>query len=187
MSFSALQLVRPPGTKHLQHFGFCERLCGNVDLVGDRFCINDYGQCRELQLFRTAHRFVRDCCESNSQTGYTFSPSIASVALSSASKTSLNFIGTAIVVTPPIQVPVPHSVTLTWNSSTSHSISGYNVYRSSGSGGSYIKLNTSPIPTTSYLDSSVVAGQTYFYVATTVQNATESSYSAQTVAVIPTP
>jgi len=116
-----------------------------------------------------------------SQPGYTFSPSTTSVSISGASKAGVNFAAIAV------QPPVSHSITLTWNSSTSPSISGYNVYRGSVSKGPYTKLNASPIATTSYLDSNVAAGQTYFYVATTVQSTNESTYSPETTAVVPIP
>jgi hypothetical protein len=118
---------------------------------------------------------------SPSQSGYTFTPPTASVSINSASQTSVTFL--AVVV----QIPVSHSVTLTWAPSTSPSISGYNVYRGTVSGGPYTKMTILPLLTTSYLDISVAAGQTYFYVATTVQNLVESSYSAETRATIPAP
>ncbi|MEP6539622.1 MAG: DUF2012 domain-containing protein [Bryobacteraceae bacterium] len=114
-----------------------------------------------------------------SQSGYTFSPVSAAVTILGASQSSVNFTATA--------VPVSHSVTLTWTMSTSPSITGYNVYRGTVAGGPYTKMNSSPVSTTSYLDSSVTAGATYFYVSTTVQSATESSYSNQAAAVVPTP
>jgi hypothetical protein len=123
-----------------------------------------------------------------SQSGYTFTPSTASVAVSGGSKTGINFIATAVpVVPPPVQPPVSHSVTLTWTPSTSPSISGYHVYRGTVSGGPYTKMTSSPVSSTSYLDTSVASGQTYYYVATTVQSTTESSYSAPVAAVVPTP
>jgi len=61
------------------------------------------------------------------------------------------------------------------------------VYRGNVSGGPYTKLNALPITTTSYLDSNVASGQIYFYVATTVQSTTESLYSVEAPAVVPSP
>ncbi len=123
-----------------------------------------------------------------SQSGYTFTPSTSSVSINGGSKTGVNFIATGVpVVPPPVPPPVSHSITLTWTPSISPSISGYNVYRASVSGGPYVKMNSSPIAATSYLDSNVASGQVYFYVATTVQDTNESAYSAQTIAVVPTP
>lgn len=82
-----------------------------------------------------------------------------------------------------------HSVALSWTASSSSSISGYNVYRSATSGGTYTKINTSLVVPTGYTDNSVQAGQTYFYVATAVDtNGNESVYSSPPQqAVIPTP
>jgi fibronectin type 3 domain-containing protein len=81
--------------------------------------------------------------------------------------------------------PVAHSVTLSWTASTS-TVAGYNVYRSSVSGGPYTKLNASPDTSTTYVDSAVQAGQTYYYVVTSVDSAgTESTFSAEVSATIP--
>jgi len=80
-----------------------------------------------------------------------------------------------------------HSVTLSWQASTS-TVAGYNVYRGTASGGPYTKLNSSLVAVTNYSDGSVQAGQTYYYVATAVDASNdESAYSNQTTAVVPTP
>ena len=79
-----------------------------------------------------------------------------------------------------------HSVALSWTPSTS-SVVGYNVYRGTTTGGPYSKI-TSMNADTSYVDSSVQSGQTYFYVTTAVDGSgKESANSNQTQAVIPTP
>jgi chitodextrinase len=91
------------------------------------------------------------------------------------------------VATATTTISISHSVTLTWVASTTPSVS-YNVYRSTTSGGPYTKINGSLIAGLSYVDNSVVAGQTYYYVATAVDNTSaESAYSTQVTAVIPTP
>jgi hypothetical protein len=83
--------------------------------------------------------------------------------------------------------PVQQSVNLFWNASSS-SVIGYNVYRGGQSGGPYSKINATPVAGTSYTDSSVQAGQTYYYVTTSVgTDGMESSYSNQCTAVIPAP
>jgi Abnormal spindle-like microcephaly-assoc'd, ASPM-SPD-2-Hydin len=80
-----------------------------------------------------------------------------------------------------------HSVSLSWQASTSP-VMGYNVYRGTQSGGPYAMLNSSVVPSTDYTDSSVAAGQTYFYVLTSVDSqGLESVQSSQVKAVIPTP
>jgi len=81
---------------------------------------------------------------------------------------------------------IPHTVNLSWNASTSTSVAGYNVYRSTTTGGPFSKLNPSLNPSMNYSDSTVQSGQTYSYVTTTVDsNGVESSYSNQVKAVIP--
>jgi hypothetical protein len=81
--------------------------------------------------------------------------------------------------------PVSHSVTLSWTASTS-TVSGYNVYRSSVSGGPYTKLNSTPVAATTYVDTAVQASQTYYYVVTSVDSTgVESAYSAEVSAIVP--
>jgi len=79
-----------------------------------------------------------------------------------------------------------HHATLTWNAGTS--ISGYNIYRSTTSGGPYTKQNFSLITALTYTDTTAQAGQTYFYVATAVgMTGVESSFSTQVSFTVPTP
>jgi fibronectin type 3 domain-containing protein len=80
-----------------------------------------------------------------------------------------------------------HSVDLSWNPSAS-SVTGYNVYRGGTTGGPYAKLNSTVDAGTNFTDSSVQAGQNYFYVTTAVgSDGTESSFSNEVHAAIPTP
>jgi fibronectin type 3 domain-containing protein len=103
--------------------------------------------------------------------------SIASDATNSPS--TINISGTGVSVT-------PHTVALTWTASTS-TVSGYNVYRGTTSSGPYAtKLNSSLVTSDQYTDSTVVSGQTYYYVVTSVDsNNVESVDSNQATAVIP--
>jgi Abnormal spindle-like microcephaly-assoc'd, ASPM-SPD-2-Hydin/Cep192 domain 4 len=81
---------------------------------------------------------------------------------------------------------VQHSVSLSWIASTS-TVVGYNIYRGSQNGGPYSAINTGNAGTT-YTDSTVQAGQTYYYVVTAVDSAgNESVDSNQAQAVVPTP
>jgi fibronectin type 3 domain-containing protein len=66
-------------------------------------------------------------------------------------------------------------------------VSGYNVYRGTNTGGPYVsKLTPSPIPSTQFTDTGLQSGQTYFYVVTAVDsNGAESLYSNQATASIP--
>jgi hypothetical protein len=78
-----------------------------------------------------------------------------------------------------------HSVVLNWTASPS-SIVGYFVYSGKQTGGPYSKLNSTPVSGTTFTDSSVLAGQTYYYVATAVDSAgVESAYSNEVSALIP--
>jgi hypothetical protein len=80
-----------------------------------------------------------------------------------------------------------HSVDLSWTASTS-TVAGYNVYRGSASGGPYTKINTALSLLLTYMDNSVQAGQTYYYVTTAVDSTgTESANSNEVQAVVPTP
>ena len=80
-----------------------------------------------------------------------------------------------------------HTVGLTWTSSTS-TVVGYNVYRGTATGGPYAKMNGGAIVTTSFSDSTVTSGSTYYYVTTAVNSSgTESIKSNEVRAVIPTP
>jgi Abnormal spindle-like microcephaly-assoc'd, ASPM-SPD-2-Hydin len=80
--------------------------------------------------------------------------------------------------------PTQHSVTLSWNPSTS-AVVGYNLYRRTDST-TYAKLNSSPLSQTDYTDTTVQSGMIYYYAATSVApNLVESSHSNETKAVIP--
>ena len=78
-----------------------------------------------------------------------------------------------------------HSVALSWSSSGS-AVAGYNVYVSPSSAGPYSLLNSSPVPNTSYVDTNVLAGDTYYFRITSVSSSyQESAPSAAVQAVIP--
>lgn len=78
-----------------------------------------------------------------------------------------------------------HSATLSWNPSKSVVV-GYRVYRSSQSGTSYALLTSTLVPGTSFVDSKVEKGQTYFYVVTAVDaESNESGFSNEAFATIP--
>ncbi len=82
---------------------------------------------------------------------------------------------------------VTHSVNLSWTGSSSP-VSGYNVYRSGQTGGPYTRITSALDGSTAYTDTTVQAGQTYYYVTTAVDSSgNESAYSNETSAVIPTP
>jgi Abnormal spindle-like microcephaly-assoc'd, ASPM-SPD-2-Hydin len=88
-------------------------------------------------------------------------------ATNSPSKESLSGTGTS-----------PY-VSLSWAPSTSQ-VSGYNVYRTTTPSGSYARMNSGLVASTSFKDSTVAAGKTYYYVTTAVNSSgQESGYSNQ--------
>jgi hypothetical protein len=106
----------------------------------------------------------------------TGSVTVASSATNSPDKITLS--GTGIVA-------LAHSASLSWIASTS-SVIGYNCYSSTVSGGPYTKLTAAPVTTTSFTDTTVQSGRTYYYVVTSVNSAgLESVSSSQVSAVIP--
>lgn len=83
------------------------------------------------------------------------------------------------------QATSSHSVSLTWNPSTS-TVAGYNLYRGTQSGGPYSRMNSALLSSTSYDDSGVQSGANYFYVSTAVDASNnESTFSNEATAAIP--
>ncbi len=83
---------------------------------------------------------------------------------------------------------VPLAVDLSWSapSSSSDTITGYNIYRATGSSSSYQKLNSSANSPASYMDSTVQASTTYQYYVTSVDSSgTESTPSNTATVAIP--
>jgi hypothetical protein len=66
-----------------------------------------------------------------------------------------------------------YSVNLFWNST--EDVVGYNVYRSMNSAGPYSKINSALESTTAYTDTTVAAGSTYYYGATSVNSGGQES------------
>ena len=78
-----------------------------------------------------------------------------------------------------------HSVALAWAPSTSI-VSGYKVYRGTVSGGPYAQLNPNLNVPTSFADTNVSSGMTYYYVVTSVDaTGNESAYSNESLASVP--
>ena len=76
----------------------------------------------------------------------------------------------------------PHSVTLTWDASTSP-VGGYRVYRATNSGDPPTLLTLTPPGTTQYTDNLVEAGRTYFYFVTAFDSANRESVPSNKVSV----
>jgi hypothetical protein len=85
--------------------------------------------------------------------------------------------------------PLAHSVDIAWDASTSATLQGYNVYRSTVSGGPYSKISpTVATSTLLFTDSTPVSGKQYFYVVTAVDTSgLESAASTQVAVTIPVP
>ena len=118
----------------------------------------------------------------------TFAPQVAMTLTGSVSFVSNATNSPAVVAVSGSGVtPIPHSVDLSWIASSS-TVAGYNVYRSTQPGSGYQLINTSLVTGTTYTDSTVQSGQTYFYVVTALDaNNTESAFSNQASAPIPIP
>ena len=74
-------------------------------------------------------------------------------------------------------------VTLTWTQDDFETLAGYNIYRANTEDGLYTKINKALIPadTSTYKDTTVEPGKTYFYNFTVVQtDFTESNPSGKT-------
>jgi len=111
--------------------------------------------------------------------GFAFAPATQSVTVSSANVSGVNFTASA---------QVTHSVALTWIASSTPTVTGYNVYRSTVSGTAYAKINSSLVlaPLVSYTDATVLNSTTYYYVTTSVDaSGVESAFSNEALAAIP--
>jgi Abnormal spindle-like microcephaly-assoc'd, ASPM-SPD-2-Hydin len=108
----------------------------------------------------------------------TASGKISFLSNASNSPTVENLTGNGVVVS-------QHSVSLFWQRSSS-TVAGYNVYRSTTLGGPYTRISSALNTATSFVDRTVQAGKTYYYVTTAVtKTGIESRYSNQVKAVVP--
>jgi fibronectin type 3 domain-containing protein len=92
--------------------------------------------------------------------------------------------------TQPISITiVQHQTVLNWTASVTSGVVGYDVYRSTTNGGPYTQINGGNVTALTYIDLTVIAGTTYYYVVTAIasDNSTQSVNSNQCTSVIPTP
>jgi hypothetical protein len=87
-------------------------------------------------------------------------------------------------------------VRLNWTPSTLPTLAGYNLYRKTGASSTYTKLNTGLLHTTTYTDTAVTNGTTYYYKVKIVNtdlveanytyevSATPNDYTAPTTPVV---
>jgi hypothetical protein len=129
-------------------------------------------------------------------TGLTLMPSQTATLTVTFDPTTLGTVtGAGVTVTSnagTIQIPlsgagVQFSVSLSWTASASSNVTGYYVYRSTTQGTGYAKLDpSSPASILQYSDTTVLTGQTYYYVVTAVDSSgVESGFSASATAAIP--
>jgi hypothetical protein len=110
------------------------------------------------------------------QVAGTVSGAVSFFSNASSSPTTQTLTGTAL--------QAQHHVDLNWNPDAS-GVQGYYVYRGTQTGGPYARLSALQ-GGTSYVDSSVSSGQTYYYVVTALgTNSLESGYSNEAVAAVP--
>jgi hypothetical protein len=76
-------------------------------------------------------------------------------------------------------------VSLDWNNNTEPDVNGYNVYRSTISGGPYTRLNGAPLTSSDYNDYSVTNGTIYYYVVTAVDTSLNESANSSQIAARP--
>lgn len=113
--------------------------------------------------------------------GSTVSGNVAITSTASNSPINISLSGTGVVA-------VQHSVALSWTASTSSGVVGYRVYRATQSGGPYTLITNTAVVGTTFTDTTVAAGQTYFYVVTAVDGGgNESINSNEVSATVPTP
>jgi len=82
-------------------------------------------------------------------------------------------------------VPWDSSARLWWNANSEADLAGYNIYRSTVSGGPYTKVNANVITDTSYFDSGLINGTTYYYAITAVDTAGGESDRTGESSVVP--
>jgi HYDIN/CFA65/VesB family protein len=111
-------------------------------------------------------------------TGGTASGSVIVSSNATNSPATISLAGTGVTA-------IAHSVSLSWTDGYT-GVTGYNTYVASVSGGPYLKLTSTSIAGTSYVDSSVQSGRTYYYVVTALDSTNqESTYSSEIAAIVP--
>ncbi len=119
-----------------------------------------------------------------------FNPAVAGAATGRLTIASDSTTGatTLVALTGTGQSTVTYAVDLTWNAPASSpvAVTGYHIYRSTGTSASFQLLNTSVNVPTTYADTTVQSGQTYVYAVTSVDaSGAESSDSNLFTVTIP--
>jgi hypothetical protein len=117
----------------------------------------------------------------------TFTPQSSGLASSTISfiSNASNSPSSATVTGTGVAAPV-HSVNLSWNADNSPNVIGYNIYRRIGTTGTFDKINTALDAATTFTDTAVTDGDTYYYETTAINSSQEESAPSTAVqAVIP--
>lgn len=88
-----------------------------------------------------------------------------------------------------VAVPSDQQTILDWDDNQEADLAGYHVYRSPSSGGPYAQITASLLLSSSstFTDSGLTDGTTYYYVVKTVDNGDNQSVYSREVAAIPNP
>lgn len=78
------------------------------------------------------------------------------------------------------------SVALDWADNSESDLAGYNVYRSTTSGGPYTKVNSALVTTSAYGDTGLTNGTTYYYVVRAVDTSNNESGNSNQASATPT-
>lgn len=84
-----------------------------------------------------------------------------------------------------VATPGNAQVALAWNANTDAGLAGYDVYRSSTSGGPYTNLTSTPVTNPAYTDTGVVNASTYYYVVKAINTANQLSGASNQVSATP--
>ena len=76
-------------------------------------------------------------------------------------------------------------VGVSWNANGESDLAGYDVYRGTSAGGPYSRLNGALLTNTSYTDTAVTNGTTYFYVVVAVDTSNNESADSSEVSATP--
>lgn len=180
LNFGNVAVGGPPGTQTatLTNTGGSSVNIAQVSVSGVGFSTTGAAAPSTLTAGQTAT--VSIAFSPTSASTFTGTLSVDSNATNSPATVSLT--GTGIQAT--------HWAILNWVASNSSQVTGYNAYRATQSGGSYLRINTALITATTFTDYftdyGVQSGQTYYYVVTAVNSSDlESVYSTQASTTIP--
>ena len=76
-------------------------------------------------------------------------------------------------------------MSLDWSDNAEGDLAGYYVYRSTTSGGTYTRLNSTLLTSSNYTDNTVTNGTTYYYVVTAADNSSNESDNSNEVSAAP--